>query len=326
MAASAEVPADAPAGQAADEHSFSVGCYNVLCPTYAIKWNEREGKDAAGESNWDLRWPVMQGIISRACWDVLCLQEVEHDLVPAIVGAIAAGGYEAHYFKHEKRPPDGVLIAFRKAAFTELAVRPGAFGGAAFGCVDLMHSASGRQVRVVNSHCRGGNADQLAALAAFADEASTVDVTVVVGDFNEDFTTKPAEVTAPAEEAAPAAAEAAGAAASAQPSCRCPFPAGASGSYSTLLRASEPELPQLSRPPHKQAQDQSSGKGKVDWIWVRGRAGSGGCPVELFRDEASRRAILESHRPCEATGQWPSDHGTEALSVRLRRSSAHDVQ
>lgn len=36
--------------------------------------------------------------------------------------------------------------------------------------------------------------------------------------------------------------------------------------------------------------------------------------AELFVDEASRRAIIESHKDCAATGQWPSDHGCSSAA------------
>lgn len=269
---------------------ISVGCYNVLCSTYAVKWIEREGIGKDGKSNWSLRWPVMRGIINRARWDVVCLQEVEQTDVEEIVSGLGLG-YATYYFKHQKRPPDGVLIAVRSETF-EGAPVPGELqhNGVAFGRVDVVHRRSGRKVRVVTAHCRGGNAAQLAALADFADEAAEAsDVTIVAADFNEDFSTPDRREV------------------------RCPLPEGPAGRYLTLVR--EPGLPPLSRPPHKQGEDQTSGKGKIDWIFVRGSAGR--CFVELFRDQASRLAILTSHAPCSATWQWPSDHGAEAFSVQL---------
>lgn len=160
-------------------------------------------------------------------------------------------------------------------------------GAVAFGRVDLTHLATGRRIRVITAHCRGGRQPQLEALAAFGDEGEGSDVTVIAGDFNEDFHSEDRAVV------------------------RCPFPETL-GEYRTLLRG---ELPALSRPPHKQAEDQSSGKGKVDYIFVRGARGR--CCVELFRDEASSAAILSSHAACVETGQWPSDHGAEALSFRM---------
>ena len=39
----------------------------------------------------------------------------------------------------------------------------------------------------------------------------------------------------------------------------------------------------------------------------------------LERGPGPTRAILESHKPCEATGQWPSDHGAEGFTVLMKR-------
>jgi len=276
---------------------ISVGCYNVLCSTYAVKWGEREGLSSDGSSNWAARWPVMRGIMQRARWDVVCLQEVEHKDAEDIAAGLGPE-YAALYFKHERRPPDGLMIAVRKQAF-ELPIQQHQLQhrGVAFARVDLVHRASGRMVRVLTAHCRGGSHEQLEALADFADEgkgAGNPDVTIVAGDFNEDFHTQDRRHVL------------------------CPLPASALGCYETLLR--EKNLPELSRPPNKQAADQSSGKGKVDFIFVRGTAGR--CSVELFRDPASRLAVLSSHAACAATGEWPSDHGAEALSVRFSDGAA----
>ena len=67
-------------------------------------------------------------------------------------------------------------------------------------------------------------------------------------------------------------------------------------------------LPAVSRPPHKQDPAQnSSGKGKVDWLFVSG--------APLGHDAATEAAILRSHAPCAETGEWPSDHGIEAVAI-----------
>jgi hypothetical protein len=35
------------------------------------------------------------------------------------------------------------------------------------------------------------------------------------------------------------------------------------------------------------------------------------------RDDQSNAALLTSHCACEETGEWPSDHGMEALTINL---------
>jgi len=230
----------------------------------------------------------MRDVMQKAQFDVVTLQEVEHTDVDEINAGLGTG-YVSHYFKHAKRPPDGVLISLRKDACQ--AVSHGEVqwnNSVAFGRVDFVHKSSGRKVRVVTAHMRGGKKEQLKELVDFADDGNEADVTVITADFNEDFGLSKGEFS-------------------------CPFPDGPLGSWTTLQRDSS--LPAVSRPPHKQGPDQKSGKGKIDWIFVRGKAGS--CDISLFHDQASRTAMLESHAPCAATGQWASDHGCEALSIRI---------
>jgi len=257
-----------------------------------VKWKELEGVGPDGLTNWSLRWPVMCQLLRQAQFDLLCMQEVEHTDAEDISAGLGAD-YVTFYFKHKARPPDGLMIAVRSAAFAPEPI-PAQLehNGVAFGRVDVTHRASGQRVRILTIHARGGRTEQLEALAQFADDdGCDVDVTIIAGDFNEDF----------------------GAQSGYKEEAHCPFPEGRRGRYVTIAR--ERDLPQVSRPPAKQAPEQKSGKGKIDYIWVRG--GDSACPTILFRDEASRRAILESHAVCEATGHWPSDHGVEALSLRL---------
>ena len=60
-----------------------VGTYNLLCPTYGVKWGEREAcldwrsKHEHGLSNWELRWPALLRVIQAAPWDLLALEELE---------------------------------------------------------------------------------------------------------------------------------------------------------------------------------------------------------------------------------------------------------
>jgi hypothetical protein len=84
----------------------------------------------------------------------------------------------------------------------------------------------------------------------------------------------------------------------------------------------------VSRPPHKQDPAlNSSGRGKVDYIFVSPLGcdtrdaldGSGGrVDIKLERSQEALGALLVSHRACEETNEWPSDHGMEALSVHVR--------
>jgi len=246
---------------------------------------------ADGSSNWPVRWPVMRDVLRRGQFDVLCLQEVENAELDSIVADLGSG-YRAKYFKHSRRPPDGLLIAVKSSAFkTSPEWILGEDQGFALGGVDLEHPC-GAKIRVVTGHMKGGRPAQLQAFAEFASAESSADVEILTADFNEDF----------AEQGR------------SEGVIRCPF-GHTERHYSTLPRASD--LPQLSRPPNKQDEGQTSGKGKVDYIWVRERTKE--FRTDMVCDPLSRRAIIESHRNCDVTGEWPSDHGCEAFSVQLRQ-------
>ena len=179
---------------------------------------------------------------------------------------------------------DALGVAYREEAFTLHATSSRPYPlrepRATSGRVDLRHVPTGRAVRVLVTHQRGGLAAQLADLFAFATaDAPDGCVTVIGGDFNEDFGEAATSV----------------------------WPG-----YTTLPRSSDE--PDVSRPPHKQDAANTSGKGLVDYIFVA-NAGAGECA--LWRDEASRRAMAVSHTACEETGEWPSDHGIEALSLTV---------
>lgn len=275
------------------------GQYNVLCPAYGVKWGEREACEAwvskheHGGSNWAKRWPALRRVLGAATWDVLTLEELEDSIRVDVGSALENMGINLMWFHHPGRD-DALGIAYNAAVLSPVAQAtrpwPPVDPKATTGRVDLRHLRSGQPVRVLVTHQRGGIAAQLTDLFDFAAaDAPPGCVTLIGGDFNEDF-----------GDAAMAI---------------CP-------GYRTLPRGADE--PSVSRPLHKQGSGQSSGKGKIDYIFVSVGADVGGpdsgCmpTLSIERDASSREAILCSHAPCEETGEWPSDHGMEALTVTIR--------
>ena len=266
---------------------FRIGQFNVLCPTYGVKWGEREAcrdwkcKDEHGGSNWEARWPAILRILAASSSDVLALQEVEESVRPVMEESLRSIGLELAWFSHPGRA-DAVGTAFKTDEFSlnNSASRdfPRDDPKATSGRVDLCHRGTGLNIRCVSTHQRGGKEAQLADTFEFAcEDAPSSSVTIVCGDFNEDF--------GPAFE---------------------PF------GFRTLDRNPDVGEPVVSRPAHKQGPENSSGKGKVDYIFVEG------CEerkVFLERAEESAAALHMSHAECAETGEWPSDHGMEALQV-----------
>jgi endonuclease/exonuclease/phosphatase family metal-dependent hydrolase len=278
--------------------TLRVATYNLLCPSYGLKWGEREAcldwksPQVHGPSSWSARWPALLRVMQSAIWDVLVLQEIEPSTQPDIAAGIEALGLHLEPFKHPGRA-DGLAIAFDPDKF-ELESRcqrdyprPPSQLYATSGRLDLrLRTGAGHAVRVVATHQKGGVAAQLADLGAFAEDEPPegLVLTLVCGDFNEDFGV--------------------GVGVS-------PWPG-----YSTLDRVFGRSELSVSRPAHKQdPRNNRSGRGKVDYIFAK--AGGAMTTCSLERDEASRRALLLSHAACDETGEWPSDHGMEALYVSL---------
>jgi len=197
---------------------------------------------------------------------------------------IGALGMKTMWFAHPGRQ-DCLGIAWRPETFEmkASAIREWPREGpkAASGRMDFAHVATGKHVRVLVTHQRGGIDEQLADLFDFAQEDMAEEgIIVIAGDWNEDF------------------GQAGG--------CKVAQESG----FEVLSRDVSAGEPSVSRPPHKQDTSQKSGKGMIDWVFVKGSAG-------LERDLASREALLAAHAACEETGEWPSDHGLEALTVHL---------
>ena len=104
--------------------AFTIATYNLLHPTYAEKYCEREGVDVEGKSNWVLRQPYIAAMLSRIQLDVYLLQEVDEAQMEQL-------GLDEDYFVHHCTHPnreagDGVAVLLHKSRFiiTEVAIVP----------------------------------------------------------------------------------------------------------------------------------------------------------------------------------------------------------
>eukprot|EP01065_Artemidia_motanka_P010227 TRINITY_DN15397_c0_g1_i1.p1 TRINITY_DN15397_c0_g1~~TRINITY_DN15397_c0_g1_i1.p1 ORF type:complete len:320 (+),score=96.93 TRINITY_DN15397_c0_g1_i1:115-960(+) len=267
---------------------ISVGQFNVLCPAYALRWGEREGcvdhtaPQARRVCNWRQRWPALRRVLTSARWDVLTLQELQEATLPDVSSALSSCGMRLCYHKHPARF-DGLGVAYRSDVFEELSNDALPFSGYTVTArVDLRHRETGKVCRVFSTHQRGAVEAQMTQLLDDVSiDEDKADVLVLAGDFNEDF----------------------GRASGGVQGSRV-----AASGFVTLCRAADE--PEFSRPPHKQDAEQTSGKGKVDWIWVKSRN-----RVELSREGDVKRALTDSHQNCPETGHWPSDHGLESVTL-----------
>jgi mRNA deadenylase 3'-5' endonuclease subunit Ccr4 len=94
---------------------FSVATYNVLASAYINRaWYFRS---PAMVLNPAWRIPALVQYVSALDADILCLQEVEPDVLAALRTSLAARGYEAHYARKSARRPEGVATLYRKGIF-----------------------------------------------------------------------------------------------------------------------------------------------------------------------------------------------------------------
>lgn len=101
---------------------MSVGSFNVLHPPYAVKYADREGINARGQSNWVERLPAIAAVLLAHDLDVYLLQEVgpaEMDDLRAHLGASYAVVYARHPARGSQRADgswtggDGVALLLR---------------------------------------------------------------------------------------------------------------------------------------------------------------------------------------------------------------------
>ena len=100
-----------------------VGTYNLLCPTYGVKWGEREAcldwrsKDEHGLSNWEQRWPALRRVIQAAPWDLLALEELEDSTRADVEAACDGLGLRLAWFPHAGRS-DALGLAYDPRALS----------------------------------------------------------------------------------------------------------------------------------------------------------------------------------------------------------------
>ena len=148
-----------------------VGTYNLLCPTYGVKWGEREAcldwrsKEEHGLSNWEQRWPALRRVIQAAPWDLLALEELEDSTRADVEAACDGLGLRLAWFPHAGRS-DALGLAYDPRALRAGASAhrdyPSDAPAATSGRLDFRHLATGRLVRAAVTHQRGGVAEQWA--------------------------------------------------------------------------------------------------------------------------------------------------------------------
>jgi mRNA deadenylase 3'-5' endonuclease subunit Ccr4 len=137
--------------------SFSVATYNVLASAYANRvWYP---KTPAMVLNPAWRVPALAQYICALKADLLCLQEVEPDLLATLRTALAAIGYAVRYARKSAGRPDGVAIFYRKEKFESVSATrltyadaEGAAPDSGYIALIALFRAADRLLGVVNTH------------------------------------------------------------------------------------------------------------------------------------------------------------------------------
>lgn len=271
------VPTFVPAATVKDVAGVSVGTLNVLHPAYAIKYNQQEGLDVYGRSNWAERLPAIASALLTHALDAYLLQELGHAEAEDL-RATLSGAYEVVHAQHPARGwhdgygwkgGDGVAVLLRLDSMAPCAPQEEPllcgwqsaprepYMATALACA--LHKPSGSRVLLASAHlyAKKAHAPQETLLAQLAERQREAQADVVVwgGDCNRAY--------APSELPGYACARAV-------------------------------------RPTRRQS-------GKVlDWIFARTASG----PVEPVRTEATEAFVRSSWEP-----RMVSDHYAEAVLV-----------
>ena len=180
--------------------SFSVATYNLLASAYVNRAWYRRSPAMVLNPAW--RVPVLAQYISLLKADLLCLQEVEPDVLATLRTTLAGSGYGVHYARKSARRPDGVAIFYRPGKFepvktTRLDYADAQAGEADSGYIALiaLFRAAGRLLGVINTHLLWeppGTALELQRsyrqarqlLTEYQRTAGEADAWILAGDFN----------------------------------------------------------------------------------------------------------------------------------------------
>lgn len=182
---------------------WTIGTYNLLHPTYAVKYLEKTGLDANCRSNWPLRAEVIANLLVDAGLDIYLLQEVGREQLSDLL-RLLGDRYEETFAVHPGREArDGTAVLTRRARLQVMqscaVPLPSATGrpymSAAAVCA--LDRASGLRLGVVSGHlyeARGKSHDPEGRIHDFLDgclagESQTwrYDIAVWGGDCNKGY-------------------------------------------------------------------------------------------------------------------------------------------
>lgn len=255
--------------------SFRIGAYNLLAPYYAEKYKQKEGILENGTENWSVRWPALAQVLSGCPWDILCLVELA----------------KAKYSTAKKNVEDLCLTfaAPLSMCYFEHPLRKDAlailYAGERFDLLrrDTLEFNGAATALVDLKERHTGFTLRVMAVHQWhpMDKRHTGHMNAILNfaQGHVDCTVLAGDFNEDARKSENAAQQ------------------DLVRSFKSVDRQAYPHLPKESTP--------NLGQDKLDWIWVKG--------ADPEYDDFCQHVIAASHRPCLETGNWPSDHGMEAV-------------
>lgn len=111
------------------EHGITVATWNLLCPVYALKYNDKEGL-TNGKDNWRIRGPLIAKLLAESELDVIFLQETscvasqlkkfgKFESMLALMQPVLENRYHIVHYTHPGRAArDGCAILLQKSTFS----------------------------------------------------------------------------------------------------------------------------------------------------------------------------------------------------------------
>lgn len=128
--------------------SFSVATYNVLANAYVSRAWYPGTPAMVLDPAW--RIPALVQHISALNADLLCLQEIEPDLLAPLRTGLAAIGYDGQYARKGAGRPDGLAIFYRKEKFVLVSAACLSYADAAGAVPDSGYVALIARFRIVD--------------------------------------------------------------------------------------------------------------------------------------------------------------------------------
>lgn len=180
--------------------SFSVATYNVLATAYVSRaWYPRTPAMVLDPA-W--RIPALVRHVSALNADLLCLQEIEPELLAPLRTELAAIGYSGEYARKGAGRPDGVAIFYRREKFAWIssarlnyADAAGAPADSGYMALIALFRIADRLLGVINTHlvwdppgaaleARQGYRQACQLLAKWERIADSARAWIIAGDFN----------------------------------------------------------------------------------------------------------------------------------------------